>query len=197
MNVILASKLLNKSKYSQKMQIGASFMMKRIAIFYPLLALRLLAQVDTGTIVGTLHDPSGAAVPSATVTIVEKSKNTSTVVHSDEKGDYTSPPLRVGTYLVTAEAPGFKAVTRDNLTLQVQDRLRIDFDMQVGQISEKVLVSSEAPPIQTETSSLGQVISANVMTELPLNGRDYVQLATLTTGVVAARAGTERQYGRQ
>ncbi|MFL6350705.1 MAG: TonB-dependent receptor domain-containing protein [Bryobacteraceae bacterium] len=170
-------------------------MTKRIAIFYPLLALRLLAQVDTGAIVGTLHDPTGAAVPSATVTIVEKSKNTSTVVHSDEKGDYTSPPLHVGTYLVTAEAPGFKAVTRDNLTLQVQDRLRIDFDMQVGQISEKVLVSSEAPPIQTETSSLGQVISANVMTELPLNGRDYIQLATLTTGVVATRAGTNGNTG--
>jgi hypothetical protein len=75
-------------------------MTKRIAMFFPLFALRLLAQVDTGTIVGTLHDPSGAAVPTATVTIVEKSKNTSVVVHSDEKGDYTSPPLHVGTYLV-------------------------------------------------------------------------------------------------
>ncbi|MGI8961291.1 MAG: carboxypeptidase regulatory-like domain-containing protein [Bryobacteraceae bacterium] len=163
-------------------------MTKRLVISYSLLAFSLLGQVDTGTIVGTLHDPSGAAVPSATVTIVAKSTNTSTVVHSDEKGDYTSPPLHVGTYLVTAEAPGFKAETRDNLTLQVQDRLRIDFDMQVGQISEKVLVSSEAPPIQTETSSLGQVISSNVMTELPLNGRDYIQLATLTTGVVSTRA---------
>ncbi|MGI9073170.1 MAG: carboxypeptidase regulatory-like domain-containing protein [Bryobacteraceae bacterium] len=163
-------------------------MTKRITIVYSLLALPLLAQVDTGTIVGTLHDPSGAAVPSATVTIVQKSTNTSTVVHSDEKGDYTSPPLHVGVYLVTAEAPGFKAVTRDNLTLQVQDRLRIDFDMQVGQISERVLVSSEAPPIQTETSSLGQVLSSRVITELPLNGRDYIQLATLTTGVVSTSA---------
>ena len=163
-------------------------MTKRIVIFYSLLAFRLLAQVDTGTIVGTLRDPSGAAVPSATVTIVAKATNTSTVVRSDDKGDYTSPPLHVGVYSLTAEAPGFRAVTRDNLTLQVQDRLRIDFDMQVGQISEKVLVSSEAPPIQTETSSLGQVISSHVMTELPLNGRDYIQLATLTTGVVSTSA---------
>jgi hypothetical protein len=163
-------------------------MIKRVLTLNCILALRVLAQVDTGTIVGTLHDPSGAAVPSATLTIVETSTNTSTVVHSDDKGDYTSPPLHVGTYVVTAEAPGFKAETRDNLTLQVQDRLRIDFDMQVGQISEKVLVSSEAPPIQTETSSLGQVISSNVITELPLNGRDYIQLATLTTGVVSTSA---------
>src|SRR5260370_12982693 len=163
-------------------------MIKRFLTLNCILALRVLAQVDTGRLGGTLHDQSGAAVPSATVTIVEKSTNTSTVVHSDDKGDYTSPPLHVGTYIVTAEAPGFKAETRDNLTLQVQDRLRIDFDMQVGQISEKVLVSSEAPPIQTETSSLGQVISSNVITELPLNGRDYIQLATLTTGVVSTSA---------
>src|SRR5690349_8614520 len=133
-------------------------MFKRILIVHCILAVRLLAQVDTGAIVGTLRDASGAAVPSATITILEKSTNISTVVHSDDKGDYTSPPLRVGTYSVTAEAPGFKAETRDNLTLQVQDRLRIDFDMQVGQISEKVVVSSEVPPIQTETSSLGQVL---------------------------------------
>jgi Carboxypeptidase regulatory-like domain/TonB dependent receptor len=160
-------------------------MFKRVLIVHCILAVRLLAQVDTGAIVGTLRDASGAAVPSATITILEKSTNISTVVHSDDKGDYTSPPLRVGTYSVTAEAPGFKAETRDNLTLQVQDRLRIDFDMQVGQISEKVVVSSEVPPIQTETSSLGQVLPSKVITELPLNGRDYIQLATLTTGVVS------------
>jgi hypothetical protein len=162
--------------------------MKRILMSYPLLALCLVAQVDTGTIVGTLHDPSGAAVPSATVTIVEKSTNTSTVVHSNDKGDYTSPPLHVGPYSVSAEAPGFKTETHDNLTLQVQDRLRVDFDMQVGQVSESVLVSSELPPLQTETSSLGQVLTSRVITELPLNGRDYIQLATLTTGVVSTSA---------
>src|SRR5204862_3187960 len=127
-------------------------------------------------------------VPSATLTITQKSTNTSTVVHSDANGDYASPPLHVGTYSVTAEAPGFKAETRDNLTVQVQDRIRIDFDMQVGQISQKVLVSSELPPIQTETSALGQVIPSQVITELPLNGRDYIQLATLTTGTVSTSA---------
>src|SRR4051794_17827337 len=98
------------------MQTGAVHIMKRIAILSSLLASRLLAQVDTGTIVGTFHDPRGAAVPSATLTITQKSTNTSTVVHSDANGDYASPPLHVGTYSVTAEAPGFKAETRDNLT---------------------------------------------------------------------------------
>ncbi|HZU27327.1 MAG TPA: TonB-dependent receptor [Bryobacteraceae bacterium] len=166
-----------------------------ILLFGFLSAIPLLAQVDTGTITGTVHDQTGAAVPSATVTITEKNTNVSTVVHSDGQGDYTSPPLHVGNYTVTASAPGFRSTTHENITLQVQDRIRVDLDMQVGQLSEKVVVSAEAPPIQTETSSLGQVITSNVMTELPLNGRDYVQLATLTTGVVETSAGTNGNIG--
>ncbi len=155
----------------------------------------LYAQVDTATIAGTLHDPTGAAVPSATIRIVDNATNATTTLRSDNNGGYISPPLHVGNYSVIAEAHGFKTVRRDNVTLQVQDRLRIDFDMQVGQVNESVVVSSEAPPIQTDTSSLGQVLSSRVITELPLNGRDYIQLATLTTGVVGTSAGTNGNTG--
>ncbi len=153
------------------------------------------AQVDTATITGTLHDQTGAAVPSATIRIVDNATNATITLHSDSNGAYVSPPLHVGNYSVTAEARGFKTAKRDNVTLQVQDRLRIDFDMQVGQVNESIVVSSEAPPIQTDTSSLGQVISSRVITELPLNGRDYIQLATLTTGVVGTSSGTNGNTG--
>jgi hypothetical protein len=140
-------------------------MLKRILILNCMLSLRVLAQVDTGNIVGTLHDPSGAAVPSATITIVEKSTNASTVVHSDDKGEYSSPPLHVGTYSVTAEAPGFKATTRDNLTLQVQDRLRIDFDMQVGQISEGTrFLGSPADPNGDFFAGAGDLVQCHYRT---------------------------------
>ena len=159
------------------------------------LTVPLLGQVDTASIVGSLHDQSGAGVPSGTVTIVEKSRNVSVVARTDEKGEFTSPPLRVGTYDVTASAPGFMSETRQGVTLQVQDRLRVDFDMKVGAVTENVVVTSEAPPLQTETSSLGQVISAKAITELPLNGRDYIQLATLSTGVAATRTGTNGNVG--
>ena len=141
------------------------------------------------------HDPSGSAVPSATVTFKDKSTNSSVSVRSDGNGDYASPPLHVGNYSVTAEAPGFKQETRDNVTLQIQDRLRMDFDMVVGQVSEKVMVTGEAPIVQAETSSLGQVITSKEILELPLNGRDYVQLATLTTGVVRTSSGTNGNTG--
>ena len=85
--------------------------------------------------------------------------------------------------------------TRTTLTVRVQDRLRVDFDMTVGSVSDNVLVTAETPTIQTDTSSLGQVIGSSQITELPLNGRDYIQLATLTTGVVRTSSGTNGNSG--
>jgi len=153
------------------------------------------AQVDTATIVGAVRDPSGAAVPSATITFLETSTGIRASVHPDAGGNYASPPLRVGTYKVIAEAAGFKTETRENILLRVQDRINLDFEMAVGAVSENVVVSAEAPVVQSETSSLGQVISSNQITELPLNGRDYIQLATLTTGVVRTSSGTNGNTG--
>ena len=171
--------------------------MKRIPGFlaFFLLATSAFAQLDTGTIVGTLRDPSGATLPSATITFVSQGTNAEWKVQTDDKGEYVSPPLRVGPYAVRAEAQGFKSQTQENVILQVQDRLRLDFNMVIGSITENVLVSGQAAPIQTETSSLGQVVNSQQITDLPLNGRDYIQLATLTTGVVSTRSGTNGNVG--
>lgn len=160
-----------------------------------LLAASAFAQVDTASIVGAVRDPSGAALPSATITFLETSTGTRASVHSDAGGNYASPPLRVGTYNIIAEATGFKTETRENILLRVQDRINLDFEMAVGAVSENVVVTGEVPVIQAETSSLGQVISSNQITELPLNGRDYIQLATLTTGVVRTSSGTNGNTG--
>ena len=157
--------------------------------------LPLLAQVDTATINGTVRDQSGAGILSATITISEKSTNATASLRTDAGGNYTSSPLRVGTYTISAEAPGFKRQTREGVGLQVQDRLRIDFDMTVGAVSENVVVTSAVPALQTETASLGTVIAAREITQLPLNGRDYIQLATLTTGVVGTSTGTNGNIG--
>ena len=142
-----------------------------------------------------LRDQSGAAVQSATILITSQATSAQWTVTSDDHGDYVSPPLRTGLYSVRVEATGFKSATRDNITVQVQDRLRIDFDMSIGAVSENVEVSADTQVIQTETSSLGQVISSKQITDLPLNGRDYVQLATLTTGVVRTSSGTNGNIG--
>jgi hypothetical protein len=153
------------------------------------------AQVDTGTIAGSVRDSQGAGVASASVTFVETATNTTTKTQTDGSGDYASPPLRPGSYKVTAAAPGFKTATRGTLLVRVQDRLRLDFDMAVGAVSENVVVTAETPAIQTDTSSLGEVVSSEQITELPLNGRDYIQLATLSTGVVRTSSGTNGNTG--
>ena len=158
-------------------------------------ALVAFAQVDTGTIAGSVRDSQGASVASATVTFVDIATNGVTKTETDEKGDYVSPPLRPGTYKVQAEAKGFKTQTRATIALQVQDRLRVDFDMAVGSVSENIVVTAEVPNVQTDTSSLGQVVGTAQIEELPLNGRDYIQLATLSTGVVRTSSGTNGNSG--
>jgi len=155
----------------------------------------VFAQVDTGTIAGSVRDSQGAGVASAAITFVEINTNATMKTQADGSGDFASPPLRPGNYKVIAEAQGFKTQTRSTITLKIQDRLRIDFDMAVGSVSENIVVTAETPTVQTETSSLGQVITSTQITELPLNGRDYIQLATLSTGVVRTSSGTNGNSG--
>ena len=158
-------------------------------------AIPALAQVDTASIVGTVRDASGAVVPSVRITATEINTNSRTVMQTDASGNFSSPPLRVGTYSVAAEADGFKSETRTNVTLSVQDRVRIDFKMEVGLVSTNVTVAAEIPVIQTETSSLGQVVNSRQMVDLPLNGRNYLDLATLTSGVVKTEGGNGNAGG--
>ena len=166
-----------------------------VGLFCFALCILSSAQVDTGIIAGSVRDSQGAGVPSASITIVEIDTNVTTKTQSDATGDYASPPLRPGNYRVVAGAQGFKTQTRSTITLKVQDRLRMDFDMTVGAASETMEVTAETPTIQTDTSSLGQVVMGTQITELPLNGRDYIQLATLSTGVVRTSSGTNGNSG--
>jgi hypothetical protein len=173
-------------------------LMRRIAlscVLWLALSTATFAQVDTGTIAGSVRDSAGAGVVSATVTFVEISTNATAKTQTNAVGDYASPPLRPGNYKVTADASGFKTQTWNTVTLRVQDRLRVDFNMAVGSVSENVVVTAETPNIQTDTSSLGEVVSTTQINQLPLNGRDYIQLATLTTGVVRTSSGTNGNTG--
>jgi hypothetical protein len=157
--------------------------------------LSAVAQVDTGVIVGSVRDNGDAIITSANVTIIDQSTNIAATAHLDADGNFTSPPLRAGTYTVAIEAQGFQSRTRTGITLQVQDRRRVDFVLAVGQVTQNVTVRDETPEIQTDKSSLGQVITSKTMTDLPLNGRDYVQLATLSSGTVSTSTGTNGNTG--
>jgi len=169
--------------------------------FRPLVAVMLgfaypaLAQVDTGSIVGTIRDQSGAGVPGATVTVTESRTNVSTRLVSDAEGNYIATPLKIGTYAVSVDMAGFKKETHPGIVLRVQDRLRVDFTLQLGDVAESLVITGEAPLVQTETSSLGEVIDSRQIVDLPLNGRNYIDLATLTTGVVRTLEGSNGNVG--
>jgi len=148
------------------------------------------AQVDTGAIVGTVRDKSGAVLPGASVSLRESTTNAVTSLIADGAGNYVATPLRIGVYAVSVELLGFKKQTREGVVLRVQDRLRIDFELDLGDVKEQVVVVAEAPLVQSETSSLGEVVDARQMVDLPLNGRNYIDLATLTTGVIRTAEGS-------
>src|SRR6478609_5291470 len=142
----------------------------------------LLGQQDTGLITGQVLDETGAPIANASVEVKNAGTGIVSKVSTGQEGSYTTQPLRIGTYSVTVEAKGFKRAIRENLSLSVQDRLRVSFTLPVGDVQQSVEVVAEAPLLQSETSSLGQVVDTRKMVDLPLNGRNFIQLITLSTG---------------
>jgi hypothetical protein len=147
-----------------------------------LVSLRLHAQ-NFGEITGTISDSSGAVVTRATVTATNSSTNQKRTVTANETGNYSLPFLSPGSYDVRAESAGFKVATRSGLTLQIGATARIDFNLEVGEVSQQIEVSGGAPLLATETTALGTVIENRRIVELPLNGRNYLQLVTLSPNV--------------
>ena len=131
-------------------------------------SLTAYGQTDTASIVGTVVDASGAALPNAVVTLMNLGTNLKTVAKTDSAGNYIATPLKIGNYSVAVEVQGFKGVTRTGIVLQVQDRLRVDFALQVGSVSEQITVRDAAPLLQSESSALGNVIESQQIADLPL-----------------------------
>lgn len=144
---------------------------------------------------GVVSDASQAAIPGAKVTVTQVDTHVAQTVETNEQGAYAVPFLNPGTYSVKAEKSGFSPVTRDNLKLDVGQTARIDFTLQIGAVSETLSVNAAAASIDTETSVVGQVIANKAIVELPLNGRNYLDLARLTAGVAPARGSREDGKG--
>ncbi len=151
-----------------------------------LLTVSAFGQSNKADIVGTVKDSSGAGVPGATVTITKVDTGAERTVTSSDSGEYSAPLLDIGVYKVTAKKEGFQTVTRENIVLQTNDRLRVDVELKPGDVSAEVTVTAGAPLIETESSDRGAVVTGREVTELPLSGRNFTQLATLMPGVAAA-----------
>jgi hypothetical protein len=147
-----------------------------------------LAQSDTARLQGTITDPSGAAVPGASVTVTNAGTARETTVTTNESGLYTVSALPPGKYHVEIKKQGFKTATAD-FTLEVSQVQEINLKLEAGSVSTSVTVSAEVPLVDTATSSTGEVIQGRQITELPLNGRNFTQLALLTPGVTRGAYG--------
>ena len=153
----------------------------------------LWAQKDMGSIVGTVRDPSGAVVAGAKVTVVDADRGTTFETTTGNTGEYSATPLRIGHYNVTVEKQGFPKQVIGPIEVNVQARPEVNFVLRVGQIAETITVTSQGPQLETETSELGHVVSGEQATTLPLNGRNFAQLAQLAAGVAPAEPGSRTE----
>jgi len=154
-----------------------------------------LGQNITATLTGTVTDPSGAAVAGATVTIHNKDSNTDvSTVKTDASGAYTATDLPVGTYTVTVTATGFKNFVASDVALHVGDHRTLDVKLEVGQVSEKVLVTTSEVPVEISSAAQDTTITGTQIRELQLNNRNFIQLVALQPGV-SSTAGDQVGFG--
>jgi outer membrane receptor protein involved in Fe transport len=144
-----------------------------------------MAQITTGEIIGVVTDSSGAVIPNAKVTVSNVLTNIERSAETSQNGDYAFNLLPPAKYTVRVESTGFKTFSVAAFDLAAGDRTRVDGHLEVGKATETVLVTGEVPALQTDSSSLGTAITGRLVQDLPLNGRNYVQLTQLVPGVSA------------
>ncbi|HLA40035.1 MAG TPA: carboxypeptidase-like regulatory domain-containing protein, partial [Candidatus Glassbacteria bacterium] len=146
-----------------------------------------LAQLPTATILGVVKDSSGAVVPDAALTARSLETGQTRTATSAADGSYRLPALPVGAYEIRAEHAGFQTEVRTGLTLTISQEAVVNFSLQVGAVTETVSVTAEAPLVNTTSGSLGGLVSEQKVADLPLNGRNYMDLTLLQPGITQHR----------
>jgi len=154
-----------------------------------------VAQVDRGAILGTVTDQAGARIGDAQVTITNLAANQPTAVTTDAEGNFAANLLRIGTYSVSAAKQGFEKTIQQNVEVGVNQTVRVDLALKVGSAAETVEVTGAAPLLQTEASSLGTIETTRRISDLPLNGRNFIQLAYLGPGANGGQTGSNVSGG--
>ena len=173
------------------MRVPSGFGIGLLALtFSAVLSASATAQVDTGSITGTVKDQSGAIVPGATVTITHEGQGLTLTSVTREDGTYIFTPIRTGAYRIDVELQGFKKEARRGITVGIQEQVRasISFSRRGG-ISEEVLVTGASPLLQTGSGTVGETFKSDNLETLPVNGRDYTVIARLIAGVVPPQPG--------
>jgi len=173
------------SSHSKKVIYIFATIVTLLSSFPP--AIPIYAQVAGATLTGTVKDSSGAVIPNAQVAITDVATGVTRTVSPGSSGLYTAPNLLPGTYEIHVTATGFSTQVQKGITLTVGAQQVLDFTMQVGQVSQTVEVTTEAPTVELTSSSISAEVNATTVRELPLNARDWTQLATLQVGILAVR----------
>jgi hypothetical protein len=154
-----------------------------MVLLFTLGSMQALAQFETATVLGYVHDSSGAAIPNANVSLINEETKSRVTVHSNAQGAYEFTDVKVGRYHVTAESNGFDVSDTEAFSVEVNARQRVDVAMKIGSAKETVNVTGAAALLETDSSDRGQVIGAREVQNIPLNGREYADLAALVPGV--------------
>src|ERR1700716_4397138 len=144
-----------------------------------------LAFAQTGQITGLVSDPAGTSVPGAKVAVTNLDTGIMRETNTNDQGYYTFALLNPGNYELTVQKTGFKGVTRPGIKLDVSQIARVDLNLTLGEVRDSVTVIAEAPILTSESAPIGQVIGNKKILDLPLNGRDFTQLATLVPGAIS------------
>jgi len=169
---------------------GRLFVAAALLLLVLMSAGQSYAQVDTGTILGTVTDSSGARINGATVTLTNEGTNAALSTTTGDDGGYKFTPVRIGTYKIAVTMQGFQTTSTHGITVNVGENVVADFSLKPGSVSETVEVTSTAPVLQSQDASVGQVIDSKNVNNLPLNGRNFTFLAQLAAGVNTPQADT-------
>jgi hypothetical protein len=163
--------------------------------FLLIAAIPGVAQVDRGAIVGTITDPTGARISNAQITITNRDTGQPVHITTDDEGNYSAKLLKIGTYSISATKQGFERTVQASVDVAVNQSVRVDLALKLGATSETVEVKGAAPLLQTESSSLGTVETEQRISDLPLNGRNFIQLAYLGPGANGGQTGSNVSGG--
>ena len=173
--------------YERRRSIAVGTVLFLVALLVP---ARLASQVDMGSVSGVVRDPSGAAIPGAKMTLTNKNTGITAATTTGSEGQYSFSSVKVGHYSISATAPGFKSTQHNNLTVDVQQKVELDIALALGESTETITVNTAPPLLETQDASVGQVIEAKTINDLPLNGRNFTFLAQLSAGVTQGQQDT-------
>ncbi len=160
-----------------------------LVLSFCIVSAPLFSQAVSGTILGTVLDASGAVVAKAPINITNTETGLNRTVETDASGEYTAPSLPPGPYTVTVQMEGFKKTSVTSLQLGVDQKLRVDISLQLGTVSDTINVEAAAPVVKSDSSELGDTVTEHQIKDLPLNGRDFVNLTRIIPGVVRGIPG--------